>query len=205
MLMPNGSVLVVGGETGSNGPPEPTLELLPYGGNVIMLDYLRHTDPNNLYPFLMVLPSGHFFIGNYLSSTIGAQLLTSTRPGYYNEARILDPVTFNTVTVLPNMPSTVNNFLAGRTYPLEGSAVLLPQDAPYTDPLEILICSGSAPFGGIALDCCILIAPEAANPTWTLERMVRTCTRILSSPDDDYVLFKASKRVMPCMVTLPDG
>ena len=66
MLMPNGSVLVVGGETGSNGPPEPTLELLPYGGSVITLDYLQRTDPYNLYPFLMVLPSGRFFIGNHL-------------------------------------------------------------------------------------------------------------------------------------------
>lgn len=29
--------------------------------------------------------------------------------GYWNEARILDPVTFNTVTVLPNIPGSVNN------------------------------------------------------------------------------------------------
>ena len=65
MLMPNGSILVVGGETGSNGPPEPTLELLPFGGSIITLDYLRRTDPNNLYPFLMVLPSGRFFIGKH--------------------------------------------------------------------------------------------------------------------------------------------
>ena len=120
-----------------------------------------------------------------------ARLLTFTHPGYYNEARILDPVTFNTITVLPNMPGAVNNFLAGRTYPLEGSAVLLPQHAPYTDPLEILICGGSTIGGGIALDNCISIAPEAANPTWTLERMVRTCIRIPSSPDDNRDLFKA--------------
>ena len=121
---------------------------------------------------------------------LAARLLTFTHPGYYNEARILDPVTFNTVTVLPNMPGAVNNFLGGRSYPLEGGAVLLPQHAPYTDPLEILICGGSTP-GGIALDNCISIAPEAANPTWTLERMVRTCIRIPSSPDDDPALFKA--------------
>jgi hypothetical protein len=29
--------------------------------------------------------------------------------GYYNEARILDPVTFNTITQLPNIPGAVNN------------------------------------------------------------------------------------------------
>ena len=58
---------------------------------------------------------------------------------YYNEARILNPVTFDTILTLPNMPGNVNNcknfvfyfemnpgadifclVLAGRTYPLEG-------------------------------------------------------------------------------------
>ncbi|KAH7906672.1 copper radical oxidase-like protein [Hygrophoropsis aurantiaca] len=171
MMMPNGSILVVGGESGSNASPQPSLEILPKppGGDTVMtLDYLQRTDPYNLYPFLMVLPSGRFFIG------------------YYNEARVLDPVTFNTVAVLPNMPGAVNNFLAGRTYPMEGSAVLLPQHAPYTDPIEVLICGGSTIGAAIALDNCISIAPEAENPTWTLERM-------------------PSKRVMPCMVPLPDG
>ena len=80
-------------------------------------------------------------------------------------------MTFGTVTVLPNMPGAVNNFQAGRTYPMEGSAVFLPQHAPYTDPIEILICGGTTP-GQIVLDNCITIAPEVENPTWTLERMV---------------------------------
>lgn len=62
--------------------------------------------------------------------------------GYYNEARILEPVTFTTITQLPNIPGAVNDcgylnivsffwicsltaffiysVLAGRTYPLEG-------------------------------------------------------------------------------------
>ncbi|KAG9312683.1 copper radical oxidase [Chiua virens] len=171
MMMPNGSILVVGGVNGAGGPPQPSLEILPKpagGDTTITLDYLQRTNPNNLYPFLLVLPSGRFFIG------------------YYNEARILDPVTLDTVQVLPNMPGAVNNFLAGRTYPMEGTAVLLPQHAPYTDPIEILVCGGSTLGAAIALDNCISIAPEANNPTWTLERM-------------------PSKRVMPCMVTLPDG
>jgi len=122
-----------------------------------------------------------------------ARLLIFAHPGYYNEARILDPVTFNTVTLLPNMPGSVNNFLAGRTYPLEGSAVLLPQHAPYTDPIEILICGGSTIGPGIALDNCISIAPEVANPTWTLERMVCACTRTSNSPDRYHALSKAIK------------
>jgi hypothetical protein len=50
----------------------------------------------------------------------------------------------------------------------------LPQHAPYTDPLEILICGGSTPFGGDAIDNCVTITPEAPNPQWTIERMVIT-------------------------------
>lgn len=62
-------------------------------------------------PFLFILPSTNIFVG------------------YYNEARILDPATFDTLTVLPNMPGNVNNDAAGRTYPMEGSSVMLPQHA----------------------------------------------------------------------------
>jgi len=57
-----------------------------------------------------------------------------------------------------------------------GSAVPLPQFAPYTDPLEILICGGSTIGAGFALDNCVTIAPEAPNATWTLERMVSRTT-----------------------------
>ncbi|KAK7696501.1 hypothetical protein QCA50_001159 [Cerrena zonata] len=127
LVMPNGSVLVVGGEEGSNGAPIPTLEILPTpegGPTYLFMDWLERTDPNNLYPFLHVLPSGNIFVG------------------YYNEARILNPKTFDTIKTLPNMPGSVTSFTGGRTYPMEGTAVLLPQRAPYTDPLEILICGG---------------------------------------------------------------
>lgn len=54
---------------------------------------------------------------------------------------------------------------------MEGTAVTLPQHAPYTDPITILICGGSN--FGIALDNCVSTQPEVANPTWTIERMVR--------------------------------
>ena len=53
-----------------------------------------------------------------------------------------------------------------------GTAVPLPQFAPYTDPLQILICGGSTPGAGFALDNCVTIAPESSNPIWTIERMV---------------------------------
>jgi hypothetical protein len=55
---------------------------------------------------------------------------------------------------------------------MEGTAVLLPQSAPFSDPVVILVCGGSTPGAAVALDNCVSIAPEATNPTWTLERMV---------------------------------
>ncbi|KIP07197.1 hypothetical protein PHLGIDRAFT_513029 [Phlebiopsis gigantea 11061_1 CR5-6] len=170
LVLSNGSVLVVGGETGSNGPPEPTLEILPTpagGPTYQFLDYLNRTDPNNLYPFLHIMPTtGNIFIG------------------YYNEARVLDPVTFETLHVLPNMPGSVTSFLAGRTYPMEGTSVMLPLHAPYTEPATLLVCGGSN-FGQ-ALDNCVSTQPDVANATWTIERM-------------------PSKRVMSCIAALPDG
>ncbi|EIN04521.1 galactose oxidase [Punctularia strigosozonata HHB-11173 SS5] len=171
VLLANGSVLVVGGETGSNAPADPTLEVLPTpagGPTWLFMDWLNRTDPNNLYPFLHILPSHNIFVG------------------YYNEARILEPVTFTTVKTLPNMPGAVNNFLAGRTYPMEGTAVMFPQHAPYTDPVTILVCGGSNGVAAPGLDSCLSIQPEVTNAAWTLERMPST-------------------RVMPCMVALPDG
>ncbi|KAK6220804.1 hypothetical protein LQW54_001722 [Pestalotiopsis sp. IQ-011] len=169
MGMANGSILVLGGEEGSNGRAVPTLEILPAtGGKPLTMDWLARTDPNNLYPFAAVLPGGGIFVG------------------YWNEALILDEKTFATTKQLPNMPGAVNDPKGGRTYPLEGTAVLLPQYAPYTDPLGILMCGGSTPGAGLALDNCVSIQPEVPNANWTLERM-------------------PSKRVMSCMSPLPDG
>jgi Glyoxal oxidase N-terminus/Domain of unknown function (DUF1929) len=169
MIMSNGSILVVGGEVGSNSAPSPTLEILPpTGGGLVFCDWLNRTDPLNLYPFLAVLPSGGIFVA------------------YYNEARVLSPVTFDTIKTLPNMPGNVNNFLAGRTYPLEGTMVLLPQSAPYTANLGVLICGGSTTGAGQASDNCVSTYPDEANPTWTVERM-------------------PSQRVMTCICALPDG
>lgn len=170
MVMSNGSIMVIGGEVGSNAAAVPSIEVLPYTGTApLYMDWLARTDPNNLYPFVCVLPkTGGIFVA------------------YWNEARILDPSTFATVKTLPNAPGAVNDDLGGRTYPLEGTAVLLPLRAPYTDDLGILICGGSTNGPGNALDNCVSIYPESANPTWTIERM-------------------PSFRVMTCMAPLPDG
>ena len=170
MVMTNGSILVVGGENGSNGAPVPTLEVLPKpaGGTTLYMDWLDRTDPYNLYPFLAVLPGGGIFVA------------------YYNEARILDPVTFGTTKTLPNIPGQVSNNQTGRTYPFEGTSMLMPQYAPYTDPLQVMICGGSNVGAAIGTDNCVSIQPEAANPQWVIERM-------------------PSGRVMTCITSLPDG
>ncbi|CAG5137745.1 uncharacterized protein ALTATR162_LOCUS191 [Alternaria atra] len=168
MVMANGSMLIVGGQDGSNGPPVPNMEILPTVGPVYEAQYLRDTDPYNLYPFLVVLPSGGIFIQ------------------YYNEARILDEVSLDTVKILPKAPAAVNDPTGGRTYPYEGTQVLLPQYYPYDAPLEVLICGGAARQPKWGLDNCVSIEPDVANPEWTLERM-------------------PSRRVISCMATLPDG
>ncbi|KAI4257110.1 MAG: hypothetical protein L6R42_005853, partial [Xanthoria sp. 1 TBL-2021] len=168
MIMSNGSMLVVGGQDGSNGAPVPSLEVLPRVGGVVDLDWLRRTDPYNLYPFIFVLPGGGIFAG------------------YFNEARILDPATFETVRTLPQIPGNVNNPNAGRTYPLEGAAMMFPQYAPYSDPVTMLICGGSTNGASLVNDNCVTIQPENPSSNWTIERM-------------------PSQRVMPCMAPLPDG
>ena len=86
---------------------------------------------------------------------------------------------------LPNIPGAVHDELSGRTYPLEGAAAPLPLHYPFTEPLGVLTCGGSNQ-GGIALDNCVTIYPQATEPEWTIERM-------------------PSRRVMPCMAPLPDG
>ncbi|CAG7847892.1 WSC domain-containing protein ARB_07867 {ECO:0000305} Flags: Precursor [Serendipita indica DSM 11827] len=168
LVMANGSILVIGGEEGSNGKPRPTLEILPKpegGPTLLTMDWLLRTDPNNLYPFVYVLPTGGIFVI------------------YYNEGRILDEVTFATTKTFPIAPGAVSVQGGGRTYPMEGSSVALPQYPPYTAPLEILT-AGSA--FGLALDNCVSIEPEGAGE-WVIERM------------------PGGKRVMPIMAPLPDG
>jgi hypothetical protein len=168
LIMANGSMLIVGGEDGSNGAPVPNMEILPTVGPVYEAQYLRDTDPYNLYPYLVVLPSGGIFIQ------------------YYNEARILDEVSLDTIKILPQVPAAVNDPTGGRTYPLEGTQVLLPQYYPYDAPLEVLICGGAARQPRWGLDNCVSIAPDSSEPKWAIERM-------------------PSRRVISCMATLPDG
>lgn len=153
MIMANGSILVVGGEQDNNGAEQPNLEILPRtGGGTVNLQFLADTAPFNLYPYIMVLPTGILIV-------------------YYNEARIIDEKTFAVIKTLPNLPGAVNDPTGGRSYQLQGSTVVLPQSAPYTDPIQVMACGGSTENGGYSIDNCVTIAPEATNPTWTIERM----------------------------------
>jgi hypothetical protein len=182
MILTNGSILIIGGEEGPNGAPSPNLEILPAtGGGLVHLEWLARTDPLNLYPFLTVLPSGNIFVA------------------YYNEARILEPVNFNTIRQLPNMPGCVNDFTAGRTYPLEGTMMLLPQYAPYTSPLSIIICGGSSNVGGggaMAIDNCVSTQPDDPSADWVLERMPsqRTMISMVALPDGTYLIVNGAQR-----------
>ena len=129
----------------------------------------------------------------------------SKRVAQYNEARILDKTTFDTVSIMPTIPGTAaGTFDAARTYPWAGSAIMLPLKAPYLGPVTILICGG-ATFDQVGLDTCVSIAPEAPLPQWTVETMVypvlifnSACVHLdLLAFDTRLVLLRMSLRV-PC-------
>jgi len=171
MILANGSVLIMGGEDTNSGNEQPNLEVLPRapgGDTTVYLQFLADTYPFNLYPFLVVLPSKN--------------VLTI----YYNQACILDQNSFAVISQLPNVPGpAAGNFDGGRTYPYSGATVIMPQHAPFTDPLEVLVCGG-ATSEQVGLETCVSIQPEVPGAQWVVEQMPST-------------------RVMSCMVALPDG
>ncbi|KAJ4172166.1 hypothetical protein NW754_002354 [Fusarium falciforme] len=175
IVLSNGSLLAMGGESGSDAPIVPSCEVLPHPEGVTestYLDYLERAENigrTNSYPHLAILPSGDMFFAQF------------------NESRIISQTDFQTIRQLPDMPGAVDNPLTGRNYPLQGTMMLMPQKAPYTDPLEVLVCGGTtAEPGNEALDNCVIIEPDTPGAEWTIERM-------------------PSKRVMPTMIALPDG
>ncbi|KAF7333204.1 hypothetical protein MVEN_02386300 [Mycena venus] len=160
-VLANGSVLVIGGETGSNASPQPTWK-----------------SSRTLIGWHAQIPTTFIHLSLYFPVEESSSFIT-TKHVFLTLLHLARSSNFR---IFPS----VNNFLGGRTYPLEGAAVMFPQHAPYTDPVRILTCGGSAPGAGVALDNCVSIEPESPNPTWLLERM-------------------PSQRVMPCMTPLPDG
>jgi hypothetical protein len=68
LTLSNGSILVVGGLDSDNGNLQPNLEILPRipgGDTTVYLEFMAQSYPENVYPFLYVLPSGNVFIGVY--------------------------------------------------------------------------------------------------------------------------------------------
>ena len=68
LVMSNGSILIMGGVAGAGGGADPTVEILPRipgGTTEVSLDFLERTSPNNLYPFVNILPSGRIFVGEF--------------------------------------------------------------------------------------------------------------------------------------------
>jgi hypothetical protein len=171
LLLSNGSILIMGGEDNNSGNEQPNLEILPRipgGDTTVYLDFLQQTYPFNLYPLLFVLPSGNVF-------TV-----------YFNQARVLDKTTFNTVAQMPQVPASgPGNFDGGRTYPYSGAGMILPLKAPYTDPMTVIVCGG-ATQEKVGLDTCVSITPEVPGAQWVVEQMPST-------------------RVLACMAPLPDG
>ena len=129
--MTNGPILVIRGETGANRAASPTLELLPLaGGGLVYFEWLDCTGPNNFYPIPLRSPPRW---------NLHSLLQRSVNP----RSRILR----NHETTLQHSCS-VNNFLSGRTYSLEGAMMLMPQHALYHNPLIVLICGRLALGGG---------------------------------------------------------
>ncbi len=181
IVMANGSILVVGGEDGSNGIPVPSLEILPTpagGDTVLEMDWLKRTDPNNLYPFLFVLPSGGIFVI------------------YYNEARILDEHTFATIRTLPNLPGAGqrlhgwSNVSYGRHFSPPSSVFSLYGSRHGVDLRRVYArrCRRSGQLRHYST--------EVQGAQWVIERMptkrVMTCMTTL--PDGTYMIMNGAQQ-----------
>jgi hypothetical protein len=69
VVLANGSVLLMGGEVYNSGPAQANLEIIPRipgGDTTVYLEWLQSTAPNNLYPFLFVLPSLRVLASQFL-------------------------------------------------------------------------------------------------------------------------------------------
>jgi hypothetical protein len=174
--LPDGRVLIVSGTVeGGTQPDVPlnaTYQIFSASGGLgepVPLPYLNEISPVSIYPFVFVLPSGKVLIhgGN---KTCFLDLGT----GQAGDTR------FSTNRTEP------------RTYPVQGSAVLLPllPDAvpPYRAKI-LLIGGGGVPpsTDAAATDTCELLDVEDAPLRWQAAAQM------------------AHPRVMPDAVLLPDG
>lgn len=101
--------------------------------------WLDRSHPNSLYPFLAVMPSGCIFVL------------------YWNEARVLGPVTSATIKTLPNALGAINDD-KGRLHlsPLR-SCRAPPAGIPLYRPTPpgVLVCGGSIILVDNAIENCM--------------------------------------------------
>ncbi|CAE6413572.1 unnamed protein product [Rhizoctonia solani] len=179
----DGSVSIIGGSTkggwmNNASTNNPTMEFFPPkpigDKGVVRLDFLVNTLNSNLFPIAFTLPDGQIFVAANQDAMV------------YNWRT-------NRERKLPSLPNGVRV-----TYPMTGTALLLPLTFRNDFEPEILICGGSAlddrtpPKRLSARDpasnqCSRLVITEAGIAAgWQVEEM----------PDP---------RVMPDALLLPDG
>jgi hypothetical protein len=186
--LPDGRLLISSGSQDGGGPTisaytcaaeksvNATLEIYdPAGGPTQLFPALMFAGPNlyNLYPFCFVLPSGKVMIH------------------LHNLTYFFDPATgqFDDIELMTVSPH-------GRTYPAQGSAVLLPllPDSAPAYAARVML------FGGAGVSCPI--PASAATPA------TASCEILdLSAADPAWQIAPSmlQPRVMPDAVLLPDG
>jgi hypothetical protein len=171
--LPDGTIFVLGGTKASGGGAindtyqifDPTVGLQPSQP----APFLNETAPYNTYAFVFVLPSGKLFI------------FSADRACFFD----VGTKTFGSERIFCNRG-------VSRTYPLEGTSVLLPllhdSDPPYRARV-LVIGGGGLPHGRTtpATNTCEILDVDDVVPEWKLTPPMSTA------------------RVMPDAVLLPDG
>ncbi|KAJ7353069.1 glyoxal oxidase N-terminus-domain-containing protein [Mycena albidolilacea] len=173
----DGSVIIFGNNATVSNPSYefyPPKNINGFNGLKIPSPFLASTLNANLFPFVMQLPDGNLFVAA-------------------NQRAIIFNWKTNTETPLPGIPNGVRF-----SYPLSGSAVLLPLIPENNYAPEVMICGGSihldstdpstfsSQFPASAQCSRLLLTAEGIAAGWKVEHMPQA-------------------RVMPDMVLLPDG
>ncbi|KAF0441398.1 galactose oxidase [Gigaspora margarita] len=177
--LPDGRVMNFGGCTKATNKNtkeinNPTIEFFPKTGandTPVTVQLLLDTMPYNLYPVCIVLPG-----------PVGQNWLFMSAN---KKAQIWDYVKLEVVKPLPDVPGSP------RTYPLTGSATLLPLNYSNNYTAEIILCGGSFDLKpeGAADGTCARMNFGNDNATWETEDF--------GNP--------AQPRVMPDGILMPDG
>ncbi|KAF8155223.1 glyoxal oxidase N-terminus-domain-containing protein [Mycena galopus ATCC 62051] len=181
----DGSALIFGGAT-ANGwmnnatANNPSYEFYPpkningFNGLKIPSPFLATTLNANLFPIVMELPDGTLFVAA-------------------NQRAMIFNWRTNTETQLPGIPNGVRV-----SYPLSGSAVMLPLTPENNYTPEVMICGGST-------------IDDTADPLSLSSQIPASaqCSRLVLTAEGIAAGWKTESmpqaRVMPDMVLLPDG